>query len=361
MESKLDYSMAGGGGLSPGEMGNTSHSQFYTSKYIRHSRAVSIIWAVFTVCSAIINIVVFMSSNWVGDTVTSKGPGHFGLWKFCTVLSSEGTGTGVSPKESVVCIGDLNNFSSILSPAFRAATVFVGLSVIVIVLCVLAFILFCFMKSNSVFEICGTMQFLSGGNQDEYIGTSSSQASSNSCSCIGNCQVTWKIPCPDLTQKRICMAIGILAFPAGWDNDHVRSICGAHAYDYGLGECGIRWAFVLAIIAFFDTWILGILAFTLAHRLVKPPPEPQYMNPASIYKGEINSGFIGDNQSLAGSRKSTTLQPVMMMPHPPHGQMGMMDDGYSDYGQRGPPGRSHAHPPSYRTGPYGSTIQNFQL
>ncbi|XP_059091596.1 LHFPL tetraspan subfamily member 3 protein-like [Tigriopus californicus] len=321
MESKLDYSMAGGGGLSPGEMGNTSHSQFYTSKYIRHSRAVSIIWAVFTVCSAIINIVVFMSSNWVGDTVTSKGPGHFGLWKFCTVLSSEGTGTGVSPKESVVCIGDLNNFSSILSPAFRAATVFVGLSVIVIVLCVLAFILFCFMKSNSVFEICGTMQFLSG----------------------------------------ICMAIGILAFPAGWDNDHVRSICGAHAYDYGLGECGIRWAFVLAIIAFFDTWILGILAFTLAHRLVKPPPEPQYMNPASIYKGEINSGFIGDNQSLAGSRKSTTLQPVMMMPHPPHGQMGMMDDGYSDYGQRGPPGRSHAHPPSYRTGPYGSTIQNFQL
>ena len=27
-----------------------------------------------------------------------------------------------------------------------------------------------------------------------------------------------------------------------------------------------RWAFVLAVIAFFDCWILGILAFTLAHR-----------------------------------------------------------------------------------------------
>jgi hypothetical protein len=35
--------------------------------------------------------------------------------------------------------------------------------------------------------------------------------------------------------------------------------------------------------------------------------------------GEINSGFIGDSQSLAGSRKSLNLlhgQPVVMMPHP---------------------------------------------
>ena len=30
----------------------------------------------------------------------------------------------------------------------------------------------------------------------------------------------------------------------------------------------LRWAFVLAVIAFFDCWILGILAFTLAHRCV---------------------------------------------------------------------------------------------
>eukprot|EP00095_Tigriopus_kingsejongensis_P008767 maker-scaffold151_size306168-snap-gene-1.6 protein:Tk08767 transcript:maker-scaffold151_size306168-snap-gene-1.6-mRNA-1 annotation:"lipoma hmgic fusion partner-like 3 protein" len=316
MESKHDYSQGA-------EMAAnaSSNSQFYTSKYIRHSRAVGIIWGVFTVCAAIIHIVVFMSSNWVGDTVQSKGPGHFGLWQFCTVLSSDGTSAGASPTESVVCIGEVTNFSSILSPAFRAATVFVGLSVIVILMCVLAFILFCFMKSNSVFEICGTMQFLSG----------------------------------------ICMAIGILAFPAGWDNDHVRSICGSHAQDYGLGDCGVRWAFILAIIAFFDSWILGILAFTLAHRYVKPQHEPQYMNPASIYKGEVNSGFLGDNQSLAGSRKSMSLQPVMMMPHPHHGPPPMMDDGYSDYGQRGPPGRSHPNTPTYRNGPYGGTIQNFQL
>ena len=78
-----------------------------------------------------------------------------------SALDGIGGGIGAS-SGSVLCIGDLNNFSSVLSPAFRAATVFVGLSVIVIVLCVLAFLLFLPMRSDSVFEICGTMQFLSG-------------------------------------------------------------------------------------------------------------------------------------------------------------------------------------------------------
>jgi len=305
--------------------GADAAAQFYTSKYIRNSRAIAILWGVFTVCSAILNIVVFISPQWVGDTELSKGPGHFGLWKFCTVLSSSSDGsqdaalygTGGDAGGSVLCIGDLNNFSSVLSPAFRAATVFVGLSVIVIVLCVLAFLLFLPMRSDSVFEICGTMQFLSG----------------------------------------ICLAIGILSFPAGWDNDHVRGICGPHSADYGLGDCGVRWAFVLAVIAFFDCWILGILAFTLAHRTVRPSPmpvggmpnEPAYMNPQSLYGGggQINGGFLGDSQSLSGSRKSLgPLQPVMMMPHPgPPPPMQLppdFDEGSPPYGRvAGPPPHIH--------------------
>ncbi len=148
----MDYGGGGGGSDSP--------QTYHTSKYIRNCRAVGVLWAVFTVCSAVLNVVVFTSSQWVGDTSLSKGPGHFGLWRFCTVLSG-----GDLSEESVVCIGDLNNFSSILSPAFRASTIFVGLSVIVAVLCVVAFFLFCFMKSNSVFELCGTMQTLEGRKQ----------------------------------------------------------------------------------------------------------------------------------------------------------------------------------------------------
>ena len=40
---------------------------------------------------------------------------------------------------------------------------------IVIVLCVLAFLLFLPMRSDSVFEICGTMQFLSGRNTERQV------------------------------------------------------------------------------------------------------------------------------------------------------------------------------------------------
>ena len=158
MDSKIDY-----GGMNAAA---ESSNQFYTSKYIRNSKAVGILWGVFTICSAILNVVVFISPQWVGDTESSKSPGNFGLWKFCTLLSSS-TQSG-QDEGSLICIGDLNNFASILSPAFRASTVFVGLSVIVIVLCVVAFLLFIPMRSNSVFEICGTMQFLSGKGRERW-------------------------------------------------------------------------------------------------------------------------------------------------------------------------------------------------
>ena len=72
-------------------------------------------------------------------------------------------------------------------------------------------------RSSDVFKICGSMQFMSG----------------------------------------LSLLIGLLSFPAGWDNDEVRGVCGPQADDYQLGSCGVRWAFVLAIIALFDTFILG--------------------------------------------------------------------------------------------------------
>jgi hypothetical protein len=62
------------------------------------------------------------------------GPGHFGLWRFCTILAESNAGSGSlaesatsSDAESVRCVGRFDNFASILSPAFRASTVFVGL------------------------------------------------------------------------------------------------------------------------------------------------------------------------------------------------------------------------------------------
>ena len=79
------------------------------------------------------------------------------------------------------------------------------------------YILFIVSRSSDVFKICGSMQFMSG----------------------------------------LSLLIGLLSFPAGWDNDEVRGVCGPGADDYKLGSCGVRWAFALAVIALFDTIILG--------------------------------------------------------------------------------------------------------
>ena len=40
----------------------------YSVKYVRQSKSVAILWAIFTFCSAILNIVVFLSEEWVGAT-----------------------------------------------------------------------------------------------------------------------------------------------------------------------------------------------------------------------------------------------------------------------------------------------------
>jgi len=284
------------------EINYHERSHYYSTKYMRSSKAVGVLWGIFTLCYTILAIVVFMQDQWIGDADNSKGPGNFGTWRWCT-NSQDGR---------EICRGRLDDFGTILSPAFRAATVFTGLAVIIAILCVVAFVLFFMCRSSDVFKICGTMQFLSG----------------------------------------LCLGIGILSFPAGWDNEEVRGVCGAEADDYKLGTCGIRWGFVLAVVALFDSFILGCLAFTLATKKLKFLEEPAYMNPSTMYQGEINPGYMGDNLSLAGSRKSGGLQPVMLMPHGPQ------DDRYSEYSH--PANRSSQSP--HRTGPHMPQVQhNFQL
>lgn len=100
-------------------------------------------------CYAIINVVVFVQPQWLGDTETSKGTGYFGLWKSCRLLQDG---------QDLLCEGRLDDFTSISTPAFRAATVFVATSVFVIFLCLCSFLLFFFVHSSTVFHICGWLQ-----------------------------------------------------------------------------------------------------------------------------------------------------------------------------------------------------------
>ena len=82
------------------------------------------------------------------------------------------------------------------------------------------------------------------------------------------------------------MVVGILCFPAGWDNDNVRAICGKESNEYVLGLCGIRWAFVMAFICVIDAFILCILAVVLSKRKVEPLP-PSSSSAKNLFNGKI--------------------------------------------------------------------------
>jgi hypothetical protein len=59
------------------------------------------------------------------------------------------------------------------------------------------------------------------------------------------------------------MALGCIIYPNGWDDEKVQRTCGKDAGKYRVGQCQVRWAFILAIVLVFDALILATLAFIL--------------------------------------------------------------------------------------------------
>lgn len=228
-------------------------TRIYHINYVRNSRAVGVMWGIFTICFAIINIVVFIQPQWIGDTPTSPGTGYFGLYEYCELYQ---TGQELS------CNGRFDDFNTILTAAFKAASFFIGFSALLILICICCMLLFLFMSASTVFQICAWIQLLSG----------------------------------------ICMFMGCIAYPAGWDHDRVMSVCGATG-PFQIGECGVRWAYILAIIGIFDALVLCTLAFVLAVRQAKMLPDAyynQHIGNGSLRKSEINSGYIVDEKGGAG-------------------------------------------------------------
>jgi len=223
-----------------------SVSQHYSTKMMRTSLAVGVVWAVASLCLMILTALVFMQDQWIGDTHLSKGPGNFGLWRWCSD-SRDGFD---------LCRGDLTNFSSLLSPAFKAATVFTGLSVLGTLAPILATMGLCFCRSSEVFKMCGFLQILAG----------------------------------------IFLLVAVLSYPAGWDNHSVVGVCGQEADDFLLGTCAIRWTYLLAMIACGDAFLLGFLALTLGCKQIQPEDKSQ--------------GYLLDNMELAAEIK--THHPIMI-------------------------------------------------
>ncbi|XP_076132969.1 LHFPL tetraspan subfamily member 5b [Alosa pseudoharengus] len=192
-------------------------AKIYHTNYVRNARAIGVLWAVFTMCFAIITVVVFIQPYWIGDSVTTPQAGYFGLFHYCigNPLTSE-----------LICKGSVLDFASIPSAAFRTALFFVGTSMLLIVGSIVCLSLFWFFSTGSVYKICAWMQLASAA----------------------------------------LMTMGCLIYPDGWDAPEVKRMCGERTGKYTLGNCTVRWAYILAIISILDALILSLLAFTLGNR-----------------------------------------------------------------------------------------------
>lgn len=60
---------------------NTELTKIRHTNYVRNSRAIVVLWAIFSCIFLILNIVVFAQPQWVGDTGDSAVAGFFGVWE----------------------------------------------------------------------------------------------------------------------------------------------------------------------------------------------------------------------------------------------------------------------------------------
>lgn len=128
-------------------------AKLYHTNYVRNSRAIGVLWAIFTICFAIVNVVCFIQPYWIGDGVDTPQAGYFGLFHYCI-------GNGFS--RELTCRGSFTDFSTLPSGAFKAASFFIGLSMMLIIACIVCFTLFFFCNTATVYKICAWMQLTSG-------------------------------------------------------------------------------------------------------------------------------------------------------------------------------------------------------
>ncbi|KAI3370494.1 hypothetical protein L3Q82_025252, partial [Scortum barcoo] len=249
-------------------------SKIYHDNYMRNSRAIGVLWAIFTICLAIINVVVFIQPYWIGDSVSTPQAGYFGLFHYCV-------GNGNSNRE-LLCQGSFSDFSSIPSGAFKAASFFVLMSMVLILSCIGCFALFFFCNTATVYKTCAWMQLLCGPmkrpkqaiNQKSEFGQPWASRLGVGLMPQGQraelhqraARRTAEGEMRPGGRRAVCLVLGCLIFPNGWDSEVIRDMCGEDTGKYTLGNCSVRWAYILAIIGILDALILSFLAFVLGNR-----------------------------------------------------------------------------------------------
>lgn len=132
---------------------NPETARVYHFRYMREYRAICVLWGLLSIIWCILNLVAFVQPQWIGDTPTSPGFGHVGVFQHCYPDNSQGI---------YVCSGSFTTFDSILNDSFRATTFFVGVSALLMLITVAALLLFFCFKKTFVFYFCGIMELISG-------------------------------------------------------------------------------------------------------------------------------------------------------------------------------------------------------
>ncbi|KAK6993781.1 LHFPL tetraspan subfamily member 3 protein, partial [Biomphalaria glabrata] len=166
---------------------NTDLTKVHHTNYVRNSRAIVVLWAIFTCIFFILNVVVWIQPQWIGDTGDSAVAGFFGLYKYC-VETSVGS--------DFICNGDFISWESILNSYFKATSVMVGVSCLLSIASIACFLLFCLVNTATVLRICAWLQLMSG----------------------------------------LLITVSCIVYPGGWDHSQVRQVCGLKSGSYNIGE-----------------------------------------------------------------------------------------------------------------------------
>lgn len=112
------------------------------------------------------------------------------------------------------------------------------------------------------------------------------------------------------------LMIGCLVYPDGWDSSEVRRMCGEQTGKYTLGQCTIRWAFMLAILSIGDALILSFLAFVLGYRQDKLLPDDYKADGKGNSPSPGSWGFLSaSRQRIVPSLGLGTSRPIRHSPY----------------------------------------------
>ena len=131
--------------------GGEERVQYYYSKFVAYSRAIAVMWAILVVSFFIIVLLCLIQPTWFGTQRNALGDGAFGLWRYDVVEGNQ-----------LIQVGEFLDMSLIPSASFQAATVFVGLTVLLTIICILCMFLFFCVSAKIVFIICGWILVVDG-------------------------------------------------------------------------------------------------------------------------------------------------------------------------------------------------------